>query len=130
VFAADYPFIDVFWSMLIFFFWVIWIWILITVFVDLFRRHDISGWAKAAWMVFVIVLPYLGVFIYIVTQGRHMTERRNAELQSASAQFDDHIRTVAGSATPADQIAQAKSLLDSGAIDQAEFDRLKARALA
>jgi hypothetical protein len=130
VFAADYPFIDVFWSMLIFFFWVIWIWILITVFIDLFRRHDISGWAKAAWMVFVIVLPYLGVFIYIVTQGRGMSERRTAEVQAASAQFDERVRSVAGSTTPADQIAQAKSLLDSGAIDQAEFDRLKARALA
>jgi hypothetical protein len=130
VFAADYPFIDVFWSMLIFFFWVIWIWILITVFVDLFRRHDISGWAKAAWMVFVIVLPYLGVFIYIVTQGGGMTERRTSEVQAANAQFEDHIRNVAGSDTPADQIAKAKTLLDSGAIDQAEFDRLKARALA
>jgi hypothetical protein len=130
VFAADYPFIDVFWSMLIFFFWVIWIWILITVFIDLFRRHDISGWAKAAWMVFVIVLPYLGVFIYIITQGRGMTERRTAEVQAANAQFEDQIRTVAGSTTPADQIAKAKSLLDSGAIDQAEFDRLKAQALA
>jgi putative oligomerization/nucleic acid binding protein len=116
--------------MLIFFFWVIWIWILITVFVDLFRRHDISGWAKAAWMVFVIILPYLGVFIYIVTQGRGMTERRTAEVQAANAQFEDRIRDVAGASTPADQIAQAKSLLDSGAIDQAEFDRLKSKALA
>jgi hypothetical protein len=130
VFAADYPFIDVFWSMLVFFFWVIWIWILITVFVDLFRRHDISGWAKAAWMVFVIVLPYLGVFIYIITQGRGMSERRTAEVQAASAAYEDHIRTVAGTGAPADQIAKAKSLLDSGAIDQAEFEKLKRQALA
>jgi len=132
VFAADYPFIDVFWSMLIFFFWVIWIWILITVFVDLFRRHDISGWAKAAWMVFVIVLPYLGVFIYIVTQGRGMTERRTAEVRAANAAVDDRIREVAAAppSSPAEQIERAKSLLDSGAIDQAEFDRLKAKALA
>ena len=132
MFAADYPFIDVFWSMLIFFFWVIWIWILITVFVDLFRRHDISGWAKAAWMVFVIVLPYLGVFIYIVTQGRGMTERRTSEVRAANAAFDDRIREVASAppSSPAEQIERAKSLLDSGAIDQAEFDRLKAKALA
>jgi hypothetical protein len=132
VFAADYPFIDVFWSMLIFFFWVIWIWILITVFVDLFRRHDISGWAKAAWMVFVIVLPYLGVFIYIVTQGRGMTERRTSEVQAANAAFEDRVREVAAAppSSPAEQIERAKSLLDSGAIDQAEFDRLKAKALA
>ena len=130
MFAADYPFLDVFWSMLIFFMWVIWIWILITVFIDLFRRHDVSGWAKAAWMVFVIVLPFLGVFIYIITQGRQMTERRAAEVQAANAQFEDHIRTVAGADAPADQIAKAKGLLDSGAIDQAEFDKLKAQALA
>jgi hypothetical protein len=132
VFAADYPFIDVFWSMLIFFFWVIWIWILIAVFVDLFRRHDISGWAKAAWMVFVIVLPYLGVFIYIITQGRGMTERRTAEVQAANAAAEDRIREVAAAppSSPAEQIERAKSLLDSGAIDQAEFDRLKAKALA
>ena len=132
MFAADYPFIDVFWSMLIFFFWVIWIWILITVFVDLFRRHDISGWAKAAWMVFVIVLPYLGVFIYIITQGGGMTERRTAEVQAANAAMEDHIREVAAAppSSPAEQIERAKSLLDSGAIDQAEFDRLKAKALA
>jgi hypothetical protein len=130
VFAADYPFLEVFWSILIFFMWVIWIWILITVFMDLFRRHDIGGWAKAAWMVFVIVLPFLGVFIYIVTQGRQMTERRSAELQAASAQFDDHIRNVAATNTPTEQIAKAKELLDSGAIDQAEFERLKQHALA
>jgi hypothetical protein len=132
VFAADYPFIDVFWSMLIFFFWVIWIWILITVFIDLFRRHDISGWAKAAWMVFVIVLPYLGVFIYIITQGRGMTERRTAEVQAANAAMEDRIREVAAAppSSPAEQIERAKSLLDSGAIDQAEFDRMKAKALA
>ncbi len=132
MFAADYPFIDVFWSMLIFFFWVIWIWILITVFIDLFRRHDISGWAKAAWMVFVIVLPYLGVFIYIITQGRGMTERRTAEVQASNAAMEDRIREVAAAppSSPAEQIERAKSLLDSGAIDQAEFDRLKAKALA
>ena len=69
VFAADYPFMDVFWSMLIFFFWVIWIWILVTVLIDVFRRHDLSGWGKAAWALFMIVLPYLGVFIYLITQG-------------------------------------------------------------
>ena len=130
MFAADYPFLDVFWSMLIFFMWVIWIWILITVFIDLFRRDDVSGWAKAAWMVFLIVLPFLGVFIYIITQGRQMTERRAAEAQAANAAFDDRIRSAAAADAPADQIAKAKTLLDSGAIDQAEFDKLKAQALA
>ena len=131
VFAADYPFIDVFWSILIFFFWVIWIWILITVLIDVFRRRDLSGWGKAAWALFMIVLPYLGVFIYLITQGEEMAERRAAEVRESQASFDTYVRDVAGSgAAPADQIAKAKELLDSGAIDQAEFDKLKQQALA
>jgi hypothetical protein len=132
VFAADYPFLDVFWTMLIFFFWVIWIWILVTVLIDVFRRHDLSGWGKAAWALFMIVLPYLGVFIYLITQGKEMAERRAAEVRESQASFDSHVRDVAGSggAAPADQIAKAKELLDSGAIDQAEFDKLKQKALA
>ena len=131
VFAADYPFIDVFWSILIFFFWVIWIWILITVLIDVFRRRDLSGWGKAAWALFMIVLPYLGVFIYLITQGGEMAERRAAEVRESQASFDTYVRDVAGSgAAPADQIAKAKELLDSGAIDQAEFDKLKQQALA
>jgi hypothetical protein len=134
LFAADYPFLDIFWTMLIFFFWVIWIWILITVLMDLFRRSDISGWGKAAWTVFVVFLPYLGVFMYLVTQGKGMAERRASEIRGAQEAFDARVRSVAGSSGggggPADQIAQAKQLLDSGAIDQAEFDQLKRKALS
>ena len=130
VFAADYPFLDVFWTMLVFFFWVIWIWILITVLIDLFRRHDISGWGKAAWALFVIVLPYLGVFVYLITQGKGMAERRAEEIRASQASFDQYVRDAAGSSGPSDQIAKAKELLDSGAIDQAEFDALKRKALA
>ena len=135
--AADYPFLDIFWTMLIFFFWVIWIWILVTVLIDLFRRHDISGWAKAAWTLFVIILPYLGVFVYLITQGKEMAERRADEMRASQASFDDYVRNVAGSGSgagggsgPSDQIAKAKELLDSGAIDQAEFDALKRKALS
>jgi Phospholipase_D-nuclease N-terminal/Short C-terminal domain len=130
VFAADYPFLDVFWTILIFFLWVIWIWILITVLMDLFRRHDIGGWGKAAWTLFVIVLPFLGVFMYLITQGRQMAERRSAELQASRASFDSHVRDVASATSPSDQIAKAKELLDQGAIDQAEFEELKRKALA
>ena len=129
VFAADYPFLDVFWTMLIFFFWVIWIWILVTVLIDLFRRHDISGWGKAAWALFMIVLPYLGVFVYLIGQGKGMAERRAEELRAGQAAFDHRVREVAAS-DPSEQIAKAKSLLDSGAIDQAEFEQLKRKALA
>jgi hypothetical protein len=130
VFAADYPFLDVFWTMLVFFFWVIWIWLLITVFADLFSRHDISGWGKAAWTVFVIVLPYLGVLVYMIAEGKHMAERKAAQVKASQAQFDDYVRDVAGDSGPSDQIAKAKQLLDTGAIDATEFEQLKRKALA
>jgi len=129
VVAASYPFMDVLWSMVIFFLFVIWIWILITVFADIFRRRDIGGGMKAVWIIFVILLPYLGVFIYLIAEGHHMAERNAEQMSAARAQQDDYIKSVAGS-SPADQIAQAKSLLDSGAITQAEFDGLKAKALS
>ncbi len=127
--AADYPFLDVFWTMLVFFAWVIWFWLLITVFSDLFRRHDISGWGKAGWCVFVIVLPFLGVFVYLIAQGKHMAERRAADVQASQAAFDQYVREAAGSSGPSDQIAKAKQLLDSGAIDATEFEQLKRKAL-
>ena len=121
---------QVIWTMFIFFMWVIWIWLLIVVFSDLFRRHDTSGWAKAGWSVFIILLPFLGVFIYLIAQGKQMGERRMAEVQAAQQDMDTYVKQVAASADPAEQIAKAKQLLDSGAIDQAEFDALKAKALA
>jgi Mn2+/Fe2+ NRAMP family transporter len=128
--AADYPFLDIFWTMLIFFMWVIWIWILITVLIDVFRRDDMSGWLKAAWTLFVIVLPYLGVFIYLITQGRQMGERRAQELHAGRTAFDDHVREVSGDGGAAGEIAKAKALLDDGAIDQSEFEQIKRMALA
>jgi len=121
---------QVIWTMFIFFMWVIWIWLLIAVFGDLFRRPDVSGWAKAGWSVFIILLPFLGVFIYLIAQGKQMGERRMAEVQAAQQDMDTYVKQVAASADPAEQIAKAKQLLDSGAIDQAEFDALKAKALA
>ena len=132
VLAADYPLLNVFWSMMIFFLWVLWFWLLITVFVDLFRRDDMSGWAKAAWAVLLIVLPFIGVFIYLIVNGRHMAERQSREAQAAQAQFDDRIRTVAGSngAGAASEIEKANQLLSSGAITQAEYDAIKQKALA
>jgi hypothetical protein len=115
---------------LIFFLWVIWIWILITVLIDLFRRVDISGWGKAAWTAFVIILPFLGVFVYLITQGKEMAERQDADVRARKASFDSYVRDAAGSTAPSDQIAKAKELLDAGAIDQAEFEQLKRKALA
>ena len=128
VIAADYPFLDVLWTMILFFCWVAWIWIVITVFSDLFRRHDISGWGKAAWVVFVIVLPFLGVLVYLIAQHDGMRERSVKEAQDQKQAFDQYVRETAGG--PATEIANAKELLDSGAITQAEFDALKAKALS
>jgi hypothetical protein len=128
-FAADYPFLDILWTMLVFFAWVIWFWLLITVFSDLFRRTDISGWGKAGWSVLVIVLPYLGVFIYLIAHGASMAERRQQDIEAAQSAVDSHIREVASDGG-ADQIAKAKQLLDSGAIDATEFEQLKRKALA
>jgi preprotein translocase subunit YajC len=128
--AADYPFLDILWTMLVFFGWVIWFWLLIVVFGDLFSRHDISGWGKAGWIVLVVVLPYLGVFIYLIAQGQQMAERKAQQSQAAQAQFDDYVKTVAAPGGAAAEIDKAKQLLDSGAITQAEFDAIKAKALA
>jgi len=125
---ATYTFLDVLWSMIIFFAFVIWIWLLITVFADIFRRRDASGFAKALWIIFVIVLPYLGVLIYLIAEHNGMAERSEHQLRAAQAQQDAYIKSVAGTSS-ADQIAQAKQLLDSGAITQAEFDALKQKAL-
>ena len=133
VFAADYPFLDILWTMIIFFCWVAWIWLLIMIFSDLFRRH-ISGWAKAAWVVFLIILPFLGVLIYLIAEGKGMTERRLEEMQASQAQFDTYVRSVAtesgAGGGSAHEIQKAKELLDSGAITQPEFEQLKAKALA
>ena len=128
--AANYPFLDVMWTLLVFFAWVIWFWLLITVFADLFRRHDLSGWAKAGWIIFVIVLPFLGVLVYLIAESKGMAERNAKDVQQAQAQTDDYIRTVAAQSDPAEQIAKAKQLLDSGAISNAEYDAIKQKALA
>jgi len=129
VIAADYPFLDVMWTMVIFFLWIIWFWLLFTVFADVFRRRDISGWGKAAWIVFTILVPFLGVFIYLITQSDEMAKRNLDHARAQQAQFDDYVRETAGGGAAA-EIDKAKQLLDSGAITQAEFDALKQKALA
>jgi hypothetical protein len=127
---AAYSFGQAMWTMLVFFCWILFFWLLFVVFGDLFRRHDISGWGKAGWTIFVIILPFLGIFIYLIVNGRGMGERSMKEAQQAQDQMDTYVRSVAGSSNPAEQIAKAKDLLDSGTISQEEFDRLKAAALA
>jgi len=130
VLAADYPFLDVLWTMLVIFAWIIWFWLLITVFTDLFRRHDTSGFAKVLWIIFVIILPFLGVFIYLIANHDGMTDRTMKQAQAQQAQMDQYVRNVAGSGGgAAAEIEKAKGLLDSGAITQAEYDSIKAKAL-
>ena len=130
VVASDYPFLDVFWTMIIFVLWIVWFFILFRVIADLFRRHDISGWVKVLWMIVVILLPFLGVFIYLITQGSHMAERDMRQAKAAQGEFDDYVKSVASTGGPTAEIERAHGLLSSGAITQAEFDAIKAKALA
>jgi hypothetical protein len=130
VLAADYPFLEVLGSMLVFFAFIIWFWILITVFADIFRRRDTSGGSKVLWCIFVILLPYLGVFIYLIANHDGMAERNIKQAQAQQAQMDQYVKSVAGSGGAAAEIEKAKGLLDSGAITQAEFDSMKSKALA
>jgi hypothetical protein len=120
---------DVLWSMIIFFFWVIWIWIVITVLMDVFRRHDIGGWAKAAWVIFVVILPWLGVLIYLIAEHDGMRERGMKEAQVQQQAFDERVRDAAGGGSVG-EIAKAKELLDAGTITREEFEAIKAKALA
>ena len=128
--AADYPFLNVLWSMIIFFVWVAWIWMMVLILSDVFRRHDLSGWGKAGWTAFLIILPFLGALIYLIAQGDGMARRRAEDIQGQRAQMDDYVRSVAGSGGAAAEIDKAKQLLDTGAINQTEFEALKAKALA
>ena len=128
--ATSYPFLDVMWTMLVFFAWVIWFWLLIRVFADVFRRHDLSGWGKTGWIILLILLPFLGVFIYLIAHSSDMAERDAERAQAAQADMADYVRSVADSGGAAAEIDKAHGLLQSGAITQAEFDAIKAKALA
>jgi hypothetical protein len=127
--AAEYPLLNVIWTMLVFFGFVLWISLMFRTFGDLFGRHDVSGWGKAGWSLLIILVPLLGVFMYLISQGKGMAERQAEAARRAKGELDDYVRNVAGGGS-ASEIAKAKALLDSGAIDAAEFGRLKAEALA
>jgi Short C-terminal domain/Phospholipase_D-nuclease N-terminal len=127
--ASSYPFLGILWTTLIFFAWVLFIWIAITIFIDIFRRHDISGWGKAGWIILIVILPWIGILIYLIANHSGMAERRMKEVQSSQQQFDDYVRATAGGGA-ASEIEKAKDLLDKGAITQAEFDSIKAKALS
>ena len=126
---ADVNLGEILWTTLVIFFMVMYFMILFSILGDLFRDHDTSGWGKAAWMLFLVIAPFLAALIYLIARGNGMAKRSMAAQADAQKQFNEYVQSVAGSGSPSDQIAQAKQLLDSGAIDQAEFDRLKAKAL-
>jgi len=125
---ADFPFLEFLWSMMLFFAWVAWIWIAITCFMDIFRRHDIGGGHKALWILFIILIPFLGVLVYLIAQHDGLRERSIKQAEAQQAQFDKYVKDAAGGS--ATEIAKAKELLDSGAINQSEFDAIKTKALA
>ncbi len=126
---ADVNLGEILWTTLVIFFMVMYFMILFSILGDLFRDHDTSGWGKAAWVLFLVIAPFLAALIYLIARGNGMAKRSMAAQADAQKQFNEYVQSVAGSGSPTDQIAQAKQLLDSGAIDQAEFDRLKAKAL-
>ncbi|MFL5868770.1 MAG: PLDc N-terminal domain-containing protein [Thermoleophilaceae bacterium] len=129
--AADYPFLNILWTMLVFFGFITWFWLLIRVFADVFRRHDISGWKKFAWSLFVIFVPLLGVLCYLIANGAEMGQRDVEAARQSQAQMDDYVRSVShGNGGPAAEIEKAQKLLDSGTISQAEFDSIKSKAVA
>jgi hypothetical protein len=127
--AADYPFLEVLWTLLVFFAWVAWFWLLITVAVDVFRRRDIGGGKKTLWLIFMLFIPFIGVFAYLIVNHDEMAQRDIERAKAQQAQFDDYVRATAGGGATS-EIERAKQLLDSGAITQAEFDSIKAKALA
>jgi hypothetical protein len=127
--ATSYPFLNVLWDILIIFAWILFIWIAIVCFTDIFRRRDISGWGKAAWVILIVIIPWIGVLIYLIANHDGMADRSEKQSQAAQAQFDTYVRQAAGTGGPANEIETAKKLLDAGTITQAEFDAIKAKAV-
>ncbi len=127
--AADYPFLDILWTMVIFFVWIMWFMLLFRVWGDIFSRKDLSGFGKTGWLLFTIILPFLGVFIYLLAENDGMTERALSRARKQQDQFDDYVRTTAGASGAAAEIEKAKQLLDSGAINQGEYEALKQKAI-
>jgi hypothetical protein len=128
--AWEYTVGEAFWTMLWFFLFFIWIWLLITVFADIFRSHDLSGWAKALWTVFVVFLPYLGVLVYLIARGKNMSEHAVRDAQRQDDQMRSYVQNVAGTSSTAGEIERLAQLREQGAITEDEFQQAKARLLA
>jgi uncharacterized membrane protein YcjF (UPF0283 family) len=130
--ASSYPVLDAFLTMLYFFLFIIWIWLLIMVFMDVFRSHDMSGWAKALWVIFIIILPFLGVFVYLIARGGSMHDRAAAQAAQQQKAFDQYVKQAAGTPgeTSADQLHKLADLKSQGVLTDAEFEAQKAKILA
>jgi membrane protein implicated in regulation of membrane protease activity len=128
--SYSYPLLGAFWTIFEIFLWVLWIWILIYVFIDIFRSHDLSGWAKALWFIFVLFIPLIGVLVYLIARGGKMQERATKEAQQQDQEARRYIQDVAGAPNSADQLAKLADLRDRGVITADEFDREKAKVLA
>ena len=129
--AYDYPLLGAFWTMLWFFIWILWIFLLVRIIIDIFRSHDLGGVAKALWLIFVIIAPFLGVFVYVIARGKGMGERDLAQAQARNEQFQQYVRETAGSsASTADELSKLAGLRDQGVITEAEFQQQKAKALS
>jgi predicted PurR-regulated permease PerM len=130
--ASSYPLLNVFWSMFVFFLWIIWIWILIWIFIDIFRSHDLSGWAKALWVLFVLFFPLIGVLVYLIARGGSMHERAAQQARQQDQEFRQYVQQAASSspASTADQLSKLADLRDRGVISAEEFEREKAKVLA
>jgi Short C-terminal domain/Phospholipase_D-nuclease N-terminal len=127
--SSSYPLLNIFWTILEIFLWVIWIWLLIWIFIDIFRSHDLSGWAKAAWVFFVVILPFLGVLVYLIARGGSMHERAEQQARRQDEAWRSYVQQSAGTST-ADQLAKLADLRDRGVISADEFEREKAKVLA
>jgi len=128
--SYSYPLLGAFWTILEIFLWVLWIWVLIYVFIDIFRSHDLSGWAKALWFIFVLFIPLIGVLVYLIARGDKMHERAVQQAQQQDAQARAYIQEAAGSQSTADQLTKLAELRDRGVITAEEFERQKAKVLA
>jgi hypothetical protein len=130
--ATQYPILDIFFTTLYFFLFIIWIWLLFMVFIDVFRSHDLGGWAKALWVIFIVVMPYLGVLVYLIARGGKMHERAAQQAAQQQKAFDQYVKQTAGTPgeTSADQLHKLAGLKDQGILTDAEFETEKAKILA
>jgi hypothetical protein len=130
VLAYDYPVLGVFWSIFVFFLWIMWFFLLFRVIGDIFRSDDLGGWAKAAWLIFVLLVPFLGVFVYVIARGDEMGRRDVAQAQARDQAFQSYVRETAGTGGSVDQLAKLADLRDRGVINDAEFEQQKAKVLS